>query len=657
MKRLSLFLPFLFLFFISDINGQQIPGLPFQFGKVSKEDLNMTVYEPDTAAAAVVLGEFGLMTVEFFSYEILRRLEFQRRVKILKRSGFDYGNVRIPFIHYWGQEEFFFDKAIIHLPSGEKIKVKKKDIFVEKVNEFFSEARIVFPQVEVGAVIEYSYVLHAKGVFQLPDWNFQEEIPMKYSELRVNFPHFLTYKYIFQGAEGMGLVSDENGVKVFKGKKGTCRLSNRKYVMENAPAMRPEPFITTMGDYQAKIRFQMQEVFQDTLIKSWETVQKGLLESDRFGKHYLEKGNYSEVLKLLEKQLGDISDEKEIVSKIYSFVLENSEWDGTYSIMSDGGTMNEVFKKEKKTSAESNLLLLALLKEYGIEAYPVLLSTRRNGKVFEAYPFVGQFNYLIIYANYAGKELFMDATDPLRPLGFPIEAALNERGLMLLDGGAPAWVNILPPKRNKDVFYFEVVMDEDGELKGEMRGAYQGYNALKERKQYNGEESKNHWETRIEEFFPDAELTSSGFGNLDKIEKPFLDTIQFQMPQAAMVAGDFIYLPPILYSNFSESPFKLEERTYPIDFPYPFAEQYILKLKIPETYAVDDMPENVHYYLPDKSAGFQFAAKDKGTGEISVSTKLYVNRLKFRIEEYKAIKSLFDVAAQKYGEQIVLKKK
>ena len=63
--------------------------LPMEFGKVPNTDLQMTVYEQDTSAAAIVLCDVAQITVELISGEYKCRLKRHRRLKILKEAGFD----------------------------------------------------------------------------------------------------------------------------------------------------------------------------------------------------------------------------------------------------------------------------------------------------------------------------------------------------------------------------------------------------------------------------------------------------------------------------------------------------------------------------------------------------------------------------------------
>ena len=75
-----------------------VPKVNPKFGKPTKEEMEMSVYEPDTTAAAVCLYK----ETEIY-YEDLRIIPIivyknKVRVKILKESGVSYANVSIPFI-------------------------------------------------------------------------------------------------------------------------------------------------------------------------------------------------------------------------------------------------------------------------------------------------------------------------------------------------------------------------------------------------------------------------------------------------------------------------------------------------------------------------------------------------------------------------------
>ena len=75
---------------------------PVKWGKVDESDLKMAVYEADTAAAAVILCDYGELSVDLGDGNLRYVFDHHRRIKILKRSGFEYADVSIPF--HGGQE-------------------------------------------------------------------------------------------------------------------------------------------------------------------------------------------------------------------------------------------------------------------------------------------------------------------------------------------------------------------------------------------------------------------------------------------------------------------------------------------------------------------------------------------------------------------------
>ncbi|MEJ7658609.1 MAG: hypothetical protein WKG07_02725 [Hymenobacter sp.] len=79
-----------------------------------------------------------------------------------------------------------------------------------------------------------------------------------------------------------------------------------------------------------------------------------------------------------------------------------------------------------------NLLLIAALRQAGLPAQPVLLSTRTHGRVSQSFPQLQQFNYVIGVLPLAdGKELLLDATEPLLPCGVLPSRCLSQAGRLV----------------------------------------------------------------------------------------------------------------------------------------------------------------------------------------------------------------------------------
>lgn len=96
--KLNALLLIVALFFASNMLFSQ--KAPIKFGKVSKQELEMVVYEKDTAAEAVVLAEYCKSEILYDKQNgFMIQTDIIKRIKILKKSGLDYATVEIP-IYY-----------------------------------------------------------------------------------------------------------------------------------------------------------------------------------------------------------------------------------------------------------------------------------------------------------------------------------------------------------------------------------------------------------------------------------------------------------------------------------------------------------------------------------------------------------------------------
>jgi hypothetical protein len=187
------------------------------------------------------------------------------------------------------------------------------------------------------------------------------------------------------------------------------------------------------------------------------------------------------------------------------------------------------------------------------------------------------------YKKIDGKERVLDVPTKTRPMNLPTVAALNNRGVVIKSPEA-VWIDI-DAQMGTDAFFYELALDAEGTLTGTIDSKYSGYNARPERRAYIEKQDGQHWTERFEDFSEvGVELVETK--DLDDVNKPFREKLNLNIPEAAMVAGDFIYFSPILYSNFKENDLKMEKRFFPVDMAYPIQEQIVMKLRIPEGYAI-----------------------------------------------------------------------
>ena len=60
-------------------------------------------------------------------------------------------------------------------------------MYTEKIDKFRSALIFAFPNVKSGSVIEYKYRVTDPSLL----WYFQNYVPVRYSEIKVNIPSFV----------------------------------------------------------------------------------------------------------------------------------------------------------------------------------------------------------------------------------------------------------------------------------------------------------------------------------------------------------------------------------------------------------------------------------------------------------------------------------
>lgn len=645
---------------------------PMRWGKVPDEELKILVYEADTAAAAVMLGDYGSLKFDLSDGNLRYTLDHHRRVKILKRSGFDYGDVAIGY-RKEGEKISAF-KAQTITPDGGIHPVTKSEIFEEKVSDNWVRMSFTFPRVEEGAVLEYQYSLTSDYYLSLRDWYFERDIPVLHSELRLSIPEWYDYIFLNQGRSVDISETDQrtenirvpNMVRsdVFGSQqRGTelmqTRVNRYRFVMKDVPAMREEAFVTTMDDYRARLRFQLRSVqypnsaFQPVL-SDWHTVAKELMEHKYFGQQINKTRLQRQLMQELEPILASASTKDEKAMLAYAHLAKIMAWDERYSFLASD-ELDKCLELRRGSSGELNLLLLAALKALEVECYPLLVSTRENGKPLELYPIINQFDHVAVVANINGKFQLMELGNTVRPVGIPRPSTLNNTG-WLVNPDNPQWTDITPPL-SKTARIFQASIDEQGKLHSEVKERHEGYFAV----DYRGEILKDREGAFIQnawlEYFPEAEVQAIAFDGEAQINAPVSITYEAEVPGGAQAVGDFLYFNPILAPYFTDNPFKQQARSYPVDINYPIDLQSIYFINIPDGYAVEELPESVAVTLPNNGGKLEYRTSQTSQGQVQVIHRVTLSQIHFEPDEYPSIKNFFDIMLQKQGEQIVFKKR
>lgn len=135
-----------------------------------------------------------------------------------------------------------------------------------------------------------------------------------------------------------------------------------------------------------------------------------------------------QALKLTE---GLVSDHAKLDS-VYQFVAREYRPDHPLlELRPQQWNVAQLFKKKNGSGFEINVLLLEMLQEAGLEAWPMFISTR--GK--QSFRDVGHFNHMIVLASAGGEGVFLDAClGSCAPGSLPLISSIEE-GLLIGEDG------------------------------------------------------------------------------------------------------------------------------------------------------------------------------------------------------------------------------
>ncbi|MDX2302630.1 MAG: DUF3857 domain-containing protein [Microscillaceae bacterium] len=618
---------------------------PMKWGKISDQELALKecAYEKD--AKAVILCDYGKL-------EILPgqpiNIKHHKRIKILKDAGLDLADITLTYYHKNNFEKISGIRAqtLNQDPSGKTIdeKVESKQIFETKVDEYFTEVRFTFPNVKVGSIIEFDYTLTTESYYFLEAWVFQDEIPTMYSEFTGVITDQLTYDILYQGK------------RLFTKYQKNADGGNR-WILENLPSLKDEPFVWNYWDYAEKIRFQLAgykkyvsgSVEYQKVITDWSGIMTDILERESVMTFLSKSGVASNIVAELNLN-GKTNQEK--VKAIYDYVNQNLSWDGVFRI-TPSKNPKELLDSKSGSSSDLNFMMLLLLDEAKIEAYPALISTKKHGLPLKKFAFLNQFNHLICAVNLDNKITFLDARAAFHPYNLLDRMDLNQAAFVL-DKKNPRWVDITPPVNNSRTVYInqDLRKTEESDLQGTISFKYDGYYAVSQRKKLS-ENGKDEF-IKTELNFDGLSLDKIQLNDVENLEQPFM--IEADLKGSQPFDEDMVYYNPIYVNFYEENFLKSDKRLFPVDFLHPDRDTYVLNLSLPENYEVVELPKDAQIKLPNEGGTYLFSIKIVGN-TLQITSRVTINKASFMVEEYPYLKEFFDLIRTKHAEQIVLKKK
>lgn len=651
---------------------EKIGKIPVKFGKVTPEDFNVNPPSPDSAAGAVIVADYGYSHFEgnpkgWFTLVY----KHSCRIKILKKDAFDAGTITIPlYVSGRDVETVQGLHASTYTLEGGKVvetKLDDKSIFTTQLDKNHIEKKFSFPALKEGCIIEYTYTQESPFLFNLQSWAFQGGYPCRWSEYEVEMPNFFHYVTLAHGYVPFDINTTDSKTMTFRltipgGAERSEAYSfednvvTHRWVMRNVPSLKEEPFTTTVGNYMARLEFQLAQYnfpngYIQDIMGNWTGLSKSLLESDDFGAD-LSRGNgwmdqeMAGILKAANKP-------QEKAQRIFAFIRDNFTCTSHSRLYMDNN-LKTTYKNRSGSEAELNLLLDAMLVHAKIAAKPVILSTRSNGFPNELYPLVSRFNYVITQAVIDSSVYYLDASETWLGFGKLPERCYNGYARVLDKENSSAVSLDADALQENKMTLVILTADDNGHVSGRFQttpGFTEACDIRSKVKKsgrgdyFKGIQAGYSQGVAVEDFEIDSLLLP---------EEPL--ALSYGVTVTPDPAGDIFYFNPMLGEVLKQNPFMAAERKYPVEMPYAMDEMYNLTMDIPAGYVVDELPKSAKVVFNDDQGFFEYLIVKNETS-IQFRSRIKLKQANFKPEDYAPLRDFFGYVVKKESEQIVFKKK
>ena len=647
----------------------------YKFGKVSKAELEEKYYPTDSTANAAYLYRKRKTYFNYVQGEGFHLItEVHERIKIYNKEGYKWATKEIEF-YSSGDERVTIKKAkTFSLVNGkiESFKLSKKETFDEEKNEYWSKKKFTMPNVSEGCVVEWEYIIGSTYT-KIDNVEIQFAIPVKKLESSIEIPEY--YKY---GVKQIGYlpIKVKNSVKSstikfqYKSRSGgslSSGIAKTNFSSEeirldvhisqiekkNVPALIEEPHINNIDNYRAAVNYELKWIkWPNQITKyfslTWEDVAKTIYNNPEFGGELKKSRHLTDDISELKNKF---TTEDDKIFGALEFVKSKIKWNDFYGKYTQKG-LRKAYKEGVGNIADINLTLVVVLRELGLKANPVLVSTRSNG--IPTAPTISGFNYVIAVVETNQGKVLLDASEEASlPNVLPLRA-LNWNGTIVRDDNSSGLVDLGSSMVAVEESFLKYKISDDGFIKGMDRVKYENLRSIEYRNK-KGQLSEDDLISNIEGSNNDIEIVNFRLSNKDNLAKPIIETFTFEKEDAVEIIGNRMYLTPLLFNCLDENPFKLEKREYPVDFGTPWQNKATVALEIPGGYKVETLPENISVELRDNMGRFVYSISNVEK-VVQISTLIEINKGVVPATYYTELKALFKQVVAKQTEQIVLSK-
>lgn len=624
-----------------------------RFGKVSKEELEMTEYKPDSAAVAVVLYENRNIQVDLSAGgAFVKDVDVHMRIKILKEEGTEWGDFSVmKYVSQSVPEIVTGIEVVTYNLENDKVvptKMSREFIYTEDVSSSFQKISFYAQEVKVGSVIEMKYSIHSDRFWEIDDVYFQKTIPVNWVESQVSIPGCFTFNKKLHGSLPVQYDSKLEPKNLFGYQ---YEMVVDKFVAVDLPAFKYEPYIYYPRQYFSFVTYDIRSLRlpgMDTKYYgvSWDDVDNTYVNSQIMTR-FRAQCQFKEQVAALPEEGTDI----EKIASAVSLVKDNVVWDEKYKVFPE--PVGQVVKARSGSNADINCLIAGCLREMGYTVDMVLIKMRSSGMLLDFQPERNPYDTFILRVTGSdGSQYYLDGGSPHGYINVLPPDLLVTNARLVRPNVPGEWVDLTRLTRNGTTMTVATTLTDDLRLSGEYTCKETGNTSYSTKESYSESDDEQDYISEIETDLA-IEIDDITFGQMKEYSSSSQTEYKFHKDLDA--SGDFVYINPFLVKFHSADTFQSLQREFPIDFPFTYSLTYIFTFTIPAGYAVDQIPENRIFKFQPLASTARCSCTVNGN-TVQMVYNFSQNKMVCGPEYYQDIRSYWKLLADIYDVVLVLKK-
>lgn len=556
--------------------------------------------------------------------------------------------VKIPYTS--GYESIKVLRARTIHPDGTVVNVQPSDIRDHELNDEsgeYSDARVVsfsMPAVDDGSIIDYEYVTDATRS-QMPgqfwtDWYFQGGTdPVLLSRLTVTAPKNLNLNPQYKNtATRPAEKASPDGKEV-----------TYTWQQKNVDPIEIEPMMPPPDDIIPAMHL--------STIASWQSI------ADWYTSLAKDRMVATPEIKALAHQLTKDAKTPEAKAKaIYYYVEEKTRYvalelgQGAYQ----PHPAIETCSKQYGDCKDMATLLVTMLREVGVTAYPVLLKVDPVNDSHTQLPAPGAFNHAICLAEIDGKQYWLDATAQVCPWGQIPQGDRGADAFVIRDGkGKFEQIPYSTPEENQRDVTAKLALSADGSAKGtvEMQGNGEWDLFMRTQLSYlTPDRIKPFFQSLAQNIAPDARVTDYKVSDVTDKDQPVKIAMTVEFPFWASQSGDLLLFKakPEQTGGGASSPLRDDIRKLPIAQQRAGMGNSVLEVTLPTDYTLLSAPKASTEVVSDLG---RFTRNVAVSGsKVTITTRGEDFRAQVPPARYAEVRKYFESFQRASDELVIIKK-